>query len=221
MDITLTEKQMKKLQNAADINAIQVVMAQYVSCLSKMDASGIFDKLFAQNDPDVRLEIEESGAYVGPEHVRAFLTKLDEYFADASDKRGWMDLEHLCTPYIVINRDGTKARATWSLFAPESKWAMPNPGSTRELTALWFCGKYYCEFVKTDDGWKIEKLQKIAFLRSPFLLGWRRQPDCRRFPVFAGITPDCPPRYYTYNADYVCASGGKEWGPYIPETIDF
>lgn len=221
MDIVLTEKQRKKLQKNADIKAIQMLMAKYVRRLSQMDVSGVFDELFDTENPDVSVEICDSGKYIGPEHVRAYYDAYDAYLADGSDKRGWMELEHLCTPYIMVNDAGDKAMATWSLLAPSAKMAAPSPGDVEKLTAYWFCGKYYCSFAKKADGWRISSLHKIAYIRSPFDIGWMLQGDCVFEPVLPGIKPDEPPTYFTYNADYSCASGGLEWGPYMPEERDF
>ena len=109
---------------------------------------------------------------------------------------------------------------TWALLAPSAKWAMPYPCDQEKLTAFWGCGKYYVHFIKTEKGWKIQKLQLIWYLRSPFELGWMKQPDCVHMPVLPGMKPDRAPDYTNvYNADYGCASGGIEWGPYVPESL--
>lgn len=47
-----------------------------------------------------------------------------------------------------------------------------------------------------------------------------KQPDCVHMPVLPGMKPDRAPDYTNvYNADYGCASGGIEWGPYVPESL--
>lgn len=217
MDVTLTPEQEKKLQKAAAINDMQMLMAKYVELMSKMDAAGVFE-LFDKKNPDASIELAEMGGYDGPDHVKAFLDAYDKYMQDPSDKRGYMDLQTICNPYIKVSADGKKAVGTWSLFAPSSRWAMPYPCDTLKLSAFWHCGKYYVDFVNTDGGWKILKLQMISFLRSEFKTGWMTQADCSQMPVLPGMKPDRESSYYNvYNADYSCASGGIEWGPYLPD----
>lgn len=220
MEINITEKQLKRLQQAADITEIQMLMANYVKYMSKMDAVGAYEKNFATNDPEVSIELAESGRYIGPEHTKSFMEAYDRYLQDPSDKRGWMELEHLCNPTVIISQDGKRAQGYWTILAPSSKWAMPNPCDQERLTAYWGCGKYFVIFVRTNTGWKIQQLKMVMFLRSPFEFGWMKQADCIHMPVLPDITPDEEPDYYNvYNADYSCASGGIEWGPYLSEDF--
>lgn len=221
MEVTLTEKQVAKLRHAADIKDIQMLMAKFTRYMSQMDASKVFDNLFDTENPNVSIEMFDSGKFIGPEHVREYLDAYDKYLADPKDKRGYMELETLCTPYVITNDDGTKAMGTWSLLCPAAKMGAPLPGDEEKLVAHWVCGKYFCSFAKKDDGWKFVTLHKIAYLRSPFNIGWMSQPDCCFSPVLPGIQPDEEPTFFTYNADYSCASGGIEWGPYMPEERDF
>ena len=44
--------------------------------------------------------------------------------------------------------------------------------------------------------------------------------EAARLCAYAGMKPDRAPDYTNvYNADYGCASGGIEWGPYVPESL--
>lgn len=221
MEVEMTEQQRKKLQRAADITSIQMLMARYIDHMSKMSAADIFDKMFVKDSDDVSIELFDGGEYCGEEHVRAFLDAYDAYLADPSDKKGWMELQLLCTPYIKLSKDGTRAMGTWSLFSPSAKQATPYPCDIEKLTAIWVCGKYFCEFRKVDGSWKILKLRSIAYLRSAFELGWTRQADCISMPVLPGMKPDKPSRSYLYNFDYGMGNGGIEWGPYMPENGEF
>ena len=185
-----------------------------------MDVSRVYEDQFAVGDPEVSIELAESGGYDGPEHVQAFLNAYDAYLSYPKDKRGWMELQNICNPTVIRSEDGQRAVGTWALLAPSAKWAMPYPCDQEKLTAFWGCGKYYVHFIKTEKGWKIQKLQLIWYLRSPFELGWMKQPDCVHMPVLPGMKPDRAPDYTNvYNADYGCASGGIEWGPYVPESL--
>lgn len=218
MDVNVTPKQLERLRRASDITEIQMLMAKFVENMSKMDARANIH-LFAE-EKDASIELAECGGYDGFDHVRSFLEKYGEYLEDPSDKRGWMELQTICNPCVIVAEDHEKAVGYWTILAPSSKWGMPYPCDEYKLTALWGCGKYICEFKKTAEGWKILKLQLVWFLRSPFEYGWMRQPDCVHMPAIRGIKPDREPDYFNvYNADYGCASGGIEWGPYLPEEI--
>ena len=220
MQVEITEKQLMRLRRAADITEMQNLMARLVEAFSRMDVSRVYEDLFAVGDPEVSIELAESGGYDGPEHVQAFLNAYDAYLSDPQDKRGWMELQNICNPTVIRSEDGQRAVGTWALLAPSAKWAMPYPCDQEKLTAFWGCGKYYVHFIKTEKGWKIQKLQLIWYLRSPFELGWMKQPDCVHMPVLPGMKPDRAPDYTNvYNADYGCASGGIEWGPYVPESL--
>ena len=220
MQVEITEKQLMRLRRAADITEIQNLMARLVEAFSRMDVSRVYEDLFAVGDPEVSIELAESGGYDGPEHVQAFLNAYDAYLSYPKDKRGWMELQNICNPTVIRSEDGQRAVGTWALLAPSAKWAMPYPCDQEKLTAFWGCGKYYVHFIKTEKGWKIQKLQLIWYLRSPFELGWMKQPDCVHMPVLPGMKPDRAPDYTNvYNADYGCASGGIEWVPYVPESL--
>ena len=221
MEVEITEKQLQKLRRAANVREIQQLMATYVDYMSRMDAMGAYEACYAKGTDDVSVEFFEGGEYRGEEHTKQFFEAYDAYLADPSDKRGWMELQMLCTPYIKLAPDGERAMGTWSLWCPSAKQATPYPGDTQKLTAIWVSGKYFCEFRKIDGVWKILKLRSIAYLRSPFEIGWCKQPDCTSFPVLPGITPDGPSRQYLYNFDYGMGNGGIEWGPYMPEDSEF
>lgn len=220
MEVNITPKQLERLRRASDITEIQMLMAKFVECFSKMEALKALE-LFATDDDNVSIELAECGGYDGPKQVKAFLTAYDEYLKDPSDKRGWMELQNICNPTVKVSKNHEKAVGYWTILAPSAKWGMPYPCDEYKLTAHWGCGKYIAEFKKTNEGWKILKLQLVWFLRSPFELGWMRQPDCVHMPVLQGVKPDREPDYFNiYNADYGCASGGIEWGPYLPDEIE-
>lgn len=218
MKVEVTQQQLRRLRRASDITEMQMLMARYVELMSKMDAASIFDQLFAVDSPEVSIELAEAGGYDGPEHVRAFLQAYDAYLASPGDKRGWMELQHLCNPTVLVKEDRSRAIGYWTILAPSAQWAMPFPCNQEQLTAYWGCGRYLVEFLPTDKGWKILKLKLVWYLRSPFELGWMKQPDCVHMPALTGVTPDRAPDYYNvFSPDYGCASGGIEWGPYLPD----
>lgn len=221
MEVVLTPEQRKKLQHAADIRHIQMLVAHFVTAVSKMDVSDVFETMYAQGENDVSIELCDSGKYIGPDQVRSFLAAYDGYLKKPDDKTGWMEAEHLCTPYVIIDPNGEKAMANWSVLSPCAKRAYPYPGDVEMLTAYWLCGKYHCSFKKVGQEWKFTNIHKIAYARSPFELGWMKQGDCDAMPALEGVMPDQEPTCYSYNAHLISAKGGREWGPYLPDEKDF
>ena len=218
-EYVFTEKQLERLRRASDITEIQMLMAKYVEYMSKMEAANTFS-LFAADRDDISIELAECGGYDGRAQVKAFLDAYDAYLRDPADKRGWMEIQNICNPTVMVSKDHQRAMGYWTILAPTSKWALPYPCDQEKLTAIWGCGKYFVDFVHTDAGWKILKLQLVWFLRSPFELGWMKQADCVHMPALQGVKPDREQDYFNvYNADYGCATGGIESGPYLPEEL--
>lgn len=220
--MVLTEKEIAKLNRAADIREIETIMSRYVQYISQMDIKTAFEKLFAAGHPEVELEINECGGYVGTDSVKRFVDRYDAYLKDPSDKRGWMDIQELCTPMVVFSRDKERAKGQWSVFSPQARQATAYPAETRKLTAIWCFGKYHCEFIRTEDGWKLLKLRQITFVRAPYDIGWNKQPDCYSMPAEIYAQPDTPARMNMYNTDAVYSGTGLfNWGPYLPEDGSF
>lgn len=113
MQVEITEKQLMRLRRAADITEIQNLMARLVEAFSRMDVSRVYEDLFAVGDPEVSIELAESGGYDGPEHVQAFLNAYDAYLSYPKDKRGWMELQNICNPTVIRSEDGQRAVGTW------------------------------------------------------------------------------------------------------------
>lgn len=222
MEVEVANEQAKKLQRAADIIEIQMLMGQFVTCLEKMDGISIWENLYVHDNPKVSVELGDYGGYVGTEHVKEFFAAYDAYLKNPDDKRGWFDMKNLTTPYVIISNNGNSAYGSWSCFGPQSKQAMPYPSQMRTLTAIWNAAKYVCDFVKTDDGWKILTLREVVYIRSPFELGWIKQPDCIRSEPLNGMMPDMISRPYTYHPDALYSPKGLyNWGPFPPEEGSF
>ena len=108
MEVNITPKQLERLRRASDITEIQMLMAKFVECFSKMEAAKAYD-LFATDDDNVSIELAECGGYDGADHVKAFLDAYDKYLQDPSDKRGWMELQTLCNPCVKVDANHEKA----------------------------------------------------------------------------------------------------------------
>ena len=207
---------------AADINDIQQLMNRYIINVHRMDYMSSYNELMANDNPDLEFEYMESGAYVGPVHVKQYMQALHDYMQSPQDKLGYMGLNHCMTPNVIINDSGDRAVGHWSVFSPWSQQATPFPCDKRKLTAMWFTGKYENEFIKVDGEWKILKIHLIAYTRSPYELGWVRQADAMRIKIMDGLTPDKAPRMYAYHPDAVYSSANIfNWGPFLPDDTDF
>lgn len=218
----MTMFNINKANYYADINEIQMLMAKYIMNIHKMDFKSSYDDLMANNHPEISFEYMESGEYKGPEKVKAYMYALDDTFRTPRDKKGYMGLQHINTPKIIINDEGNRARGNWTILSPWAMQAYPYPGDERKLTAMWFIGRYSCEFIKIDQKWKILKVHLVSYVRTPYDQGWVRQPDAMPIKPMPALRPDNPPRYYTYHPG--CAYTHDNifnWGPYLPKETDF
>ncbi len=209
-------------QKTTDITEIQMIFGRYATLMDQMDAMGIYEELFAKNNPKVSVEYTCNGRYNGPEHVKIFFEDFHAKLNDLSDKRGWLDFTDGVTPHIVISEDGTKACASWMLFGPKAKIASPYGALERELTAFWYGGKMYWELVKENGRWKILHFQQATYLSSPYDQGWVKQAECWRETPIWHTLPDEEQRFYVYNPNRVYVKGGPfQMGPFVPDEVDF
>lgn len=218
----ISEKEVARLNRAADIREIQQLMVRYLQYVAQMDPLSGYEKLFDTENAEVTVEINECGGYIGPENTRRFMEKYQAYMQDPADKRGWMEIMEINTPLVVFSNDKQRAKGQWSLFSPQARQAVEYPCDERKLTAIWCFGKFSCEFIRSKDAWKILKLRQLSFVRAPYDIGWNMQPECYNMPaeMFAG--PDTPPRISTYNTDAVYSGKGLfNWGPYVPDDGSF
>lgn len=222
MDIS--ERELQRFGNAADTNEIAMMLGRYVTLMDQMEAMPIYDELFAKNDPEVSVEYDTCGSYVGPEHTKAFFEDFAAKLSDWKTKRGWLDFHDAATPEIIISNDGKRAKAMWSLLSPKAKSATPISGVSagRTLMAFWQAGKMHWELVKTDDGWKILNFHLITYFTAPFESGWLKQSECHREEPFWSMNPDKRARFYVYHPDQVYVKGAQyTWGPYLPDEGTF
>ena len=196
----------------------------------------VWDELFVHDNPDVRLEIMDSGAYIGPEHVkRAFYTMsglrdLDGNPIDPKEARrgqpsntntpnaALLLMLTISTPCIIVSPDGQHAVGQWHLFGPHSNRVFDPETRTKRDTAFWIAGKYDNEFVKVDGQWKFLKLHPICWLRTPYDKSWLECPDCRRTPS-PYLPTDEPPRISSFNPDE--GRNPDKWGPFLPDFVDY
>ena len=154
--MSLDAKELARFRRTADINEIAMMFGRYVTLMDEMDAMSIYQELFATDNPDISIEYDTCGTYIGEEHVRAFMEDLATKLNDWKTKRGWLDFHDAATPHVVFSADGDRAQAMWSLISPKAKPATSDPGfiAERKLTAFWQAGKMHWELVRTEEGWK-------------------------------------------------------------------
>ena len=214
------EDTIKRYQRLADIEEIQAIQSRYVFYLDEFNYKGILEHLIAKNHPEVCVEIEESGGFVGPEQVKNLLTGLHEMANTQS--YGVMPMTTLASPYIAFNADESRAQGTWTYFGPNAMDAVEYPNSTNQLTAFWTGGKIINEFCRIDSEWKILKINMMNWFRTPFDQGWIKQADCRRFRIPQACVPDTPSVVRTYHpAAYYSANGPYNYGPFAASDGEF
>lgn len=223
--IEALEKQVKRQSYYSDMQEIAQLMARYVFYLENGNIAGVWDDLYAHSDPDVRVEVMDSGAYAGQEHVkRVWYTmagRVDKSGNPVEGKNAEMSntfaansqlllMLTIATPLIEVSEDGTQAWGQWHIFGPHSNYVFDSVTGNKKHTAFWIAGKYDNEFVKENGEWRIKKLHPICWLRTPYDKSWLECPDCRRTPS-PYYPPDEPPTINSYNPDE--APNPDKWGP--------
>lgn len=218
----MDKQELKRMVRMADRVEIAQVMAKLVQYFDQFDAMKIYNKLLAHDHPEVSVEFMECGCYEGPEKVKAYMEAIQKYLDDPSDKRGWMGLQNLGTPHIVVSTSGNRARGSWDMLNANAMEAAPYPAQERKLTALWVCGRYDCEFIRQNGTWKLLKVHLVTFFKTPFDQGWLKNSDCLRPSGVGNLEPTRPSNpnkvYHpdaTYSGEWL-----HNWGPYLPDVID-
>ena len=222
--MSLDAKELARFRKTADINEIAMMFGRYVTLMDEMDAMSIYQELFATDNPDISIEYDTCGTYIGQEHVKAFMEDLAAKLNDWKTKRGWLDFHDAATPHVVFSADGNRAQAMWSLISPKAKPPTPDPGFTaeRKLTAFWQAGKMHWELIRTEEGWKILRFHLLTYFTAPYHAGWVKQAECYREAPFWSMKPDRKARFYAYHPDQVYVQDGiYNWGPYLPEDGSF
>ncbi len=230
--IEALEKQVKRQAYATDAVEIQNLMSRYIFYLENNRIGEVWDDLFSHSAPNVRMEIMDSGAYCGQEHVkRAWYTMARRVDVDGNpvaeqtagvantntDRAFLLLMLTISTPLIEISEDGIHAWGQWHLFGPHTNRVFDSKTSTKRDTAFWIAGKYDNEFIKEADGqWKFLKLRPICWLRTPYDKSFLECPDCRRTPS-PYWPPDEPPRISSFNPDE--GPNPDKWGPFPHEHI--
>ncbi len=195
--IDALEKEVKRLSYAADATEVQNLMSRYIFYMENGWIGEVWDDLWTHTNPDVRVEIMDSGAYLGQEHVKrvwdTMARRVDvngnpvqpgaaQMSNTNTDRAALLLMLTISSPLIEISEDGTHAWGQWHIFGPHTNRVFDPETSTKRDTAFWIAGKYDNEFVKEDGEWKILKLHPICWLRTPYHKSFLECPDCRRTP---------------------------------------
>jgi hypothetical protein len=220
------EKEVKRLSYAADTVDIQNLMSRYIFYMENGRIGEVWDDLWTHTNPDVRVEIMDSGAYLGQEHVKrvwdTMARRVDVNGNPVSAAAGQMSNTNtdraflllmltISSPMIEVSEDGTHAWGQWHIFGPHTNRVFDPEVKMKKDTAFWIAGKYDNEFVKEDGEWKILKLHPICWLRTPYHKDFLECPDCRRTPS-PYYPPDEPPTIHSFNPDE--GNNPDKWGPF-------
>ena len=194
-----------------DTHEIANLQGRYLYYVQAHDYEKVLG-FFAMEDPEVSAEISGAGVYVGPDKVRAlFLELIEPLFTSA----GSLPIHMLTTPVIEVSDDGRQALGMWQTLGCNAF-----PG-TEGLVATWQQGKYDNLFVKTSLGWRFKRLRWLCNFRTPYHLGWVREPmsaveplDLSRFSADAHPTRPSEP-YSGYRPDQL-----MDFGPLPPAPLD-
>lgn len=234
-EIASLKKEVTYQSYYTDMMEIQQLMARYIYILEKGDLAQVWDDLFVHDDERVRVEIGDSGAYNGIEHVKRVLytmggrVDMDGNPVDPSARKGQMSSTNrdraalllmltISTPCVLVDPDGKHAVGHWHLFGPHTNRVFDPETSTKRDVAFWIAGKYDNEFVKVDGQWKFLKLRPIFWLRTPYHKSFLECPDCRRTPS-PYWPPDEPPRISSFNPDE--GPNPDKWAPFLTDAYDY
>ena len=187
----MTRTELLRLSRLEAVHEIQNLQGRYNHYLSMGRFDGIME-MFSSKDPDIELEIADSGVYVGHDSIRKW---LDESIKPKHISRGGMGLMMLLTPVIEVSRDGKSAKGMWHSFGCTAS----SMGSG--IRASWQQGKYDNEFLKEDGEWKFRSIHWYINFRTPFDEGWVKK-QMTGSATSPGVQPDKPSTYFMpYNPD--------------------
>jgi SnoaL-like domain len=145
------------VQQLEDQNAIEKLQRTYGYYIDK----GLWRQAAELFSPDGEMDIAGRGAYLGKDHVLAYLRAIGPEGPVAGRLFDHMQLQ----PVVHVNPDGTTARARWHLFAQ-----LAQAGQFHE----WGVGVYENEYVKRDGVWMIRRLGFYPTFYTPYEAGWAK-----------------------------------------------
>jgi hypothetical protein len=171
-DLTKTVKKMKAKERALEeIEAIKKLQRAYGYYLEHWEEEQIVE-LFSHN-PEVSVEINDSGLYKGYEAVKNSFNFADHYTAYGGIKKAPGEFLHILIPLsgiVDLEPGGKRAKGRWYGFG---LIAQRRAG---KLQAIISCGIWENEYIKEAKVWKILKLRWATIIASPLDEGWVKTP---------------------------------------------
>jgi SnoaL-like domain len=87
---------------------------------------------------------------------------IESFFAGPS--RLTLAVHMAMNPSITV--DGDRAWGIWHMLVP---FALDTG------VAVWSCGRYEDEFVRTSEGWRIQRMTTFSAFSTPYSEGWARE----------------------------------------------
>ncbi|MBN1190158.1 MAG: nuclear transport factor 2 family protein [Dehalococcoidales bacterium] len=197
MTLEELEKEVKQLKEEAaegryarDYLEICQVQSMY-SHLYHIGMREEIPALFARKNPQINMEIEDSGVYIGLESITRFWNTV--FSRKAHMTAGFLAVHMTMNPVIEINQERTQAKGLWHSHG------FATLRMDGRLTPFLCLGKYDMEYVREDGRWKIFKFAYRQTFMSPFEKGWVAEPVAGSI---AGSPENRPDRPTTYHMPY-------------------
>lgn len=160
-----------------------------VGKLSYFDSAFRMKDLLAIWDPSDEAEIQLPGeTHQGFAAVKAALEAKGDRTDTGMDikMRGTLIIHNVNSDALEVSPDARTAHGTWfspgietDLFDPADPAATPDKHNTADLeaSANYVWQEYGLDFVRREDGWKIQKLKVRTFFNTPFDTPWSQAED--------------------------------------------
>jgi len=198
-DLTKTVKKMKTKERALEeTEAIKKLQRAYGYYLEHWEEDQIVE-LFSHN-PEVSVEINDSGLYKGYEAVKNSFNFADHYTAYGGIKKAPGEFLHILIPLsgiVDLEPGGKRAKGRWYGFG---LIAQRRAG---KLQAIISCGIWENEYIKEAKIWKILKLRWATIIASPLDEGWVKTPYLGNPPHKDAPTPEENINFAPYPSGYI------------------
>ena len=160
-----------------------------VGKLSYFDSAFRMKDLLALWDNSDEAELQLPGeTHQGFAAVKAALEAKGDRTDTGMDikMRGTLIIHNVNSDALEVSPDARTAHGTWfspgietDLFDPADPAATPDKHNTADLeaSANYVWQEYGLDFVRREDGWKIQKLKVRTFFNTPFDTPWSQAED--------------------------------------------
>jgi hypothetical protein len=162
----------QKLDRTADINEIKNLMARY----QYYQWARMFDEqvtLYAQKTKDVKAELEGMGVFEGIAGIKK-IADMDPSIAAGG--AGFMTVNTLTTPMVVVAGDGKTAKGIW--ISPGVNTSVSNG----KASAGWRWARFGVDFIKEDGAWKIWHMHVYGMFRADYYKSWAEVEERPKMP---------------------------------------